>query len=302
MGKTKERKIQFFKLTCNSDTDINEVFRRINDLPKNDTSRYVRKANSKDEHSLFFDYLGDDYTEGQFALRRNENLPSKEKFGIIDPIILDDGQCLYEPSHFVYFPTYKVIGFEYNHFGSRALAFDLYLTQVIDVSPDVINIEPLIDADVLSKFNNTSLITEVEIKIDSLKIPNVNSQTDLEDWLHYTNQTLDMDTICSSFRISKRKGKSVFPIAQIKTYFLKLWREKQHNNFDKLKFKGYNKDGETMLVDMIKDTFCYKTTVGTTDDKHNRIIPADMYKAIRESYGENKPTIEQSAIKFNITE
>lgn len=279
------------------EVDLIEVLKKIDGLPhqKGMNGRYL---NSQDYPELSLQELDarDNLCMGKIGFRRTHDLPYKERSGKETPLVLDQGECLFEPSHFVLLKN-KVLGMEYNHQGPKAGNLKTYIERKGFGDVSYVELAYLIKSSTMTKLKRFRVLTSVEIKVEQ---SGLQALSVLNDSIGNAAKTMfdihgGVNSIQFTLNAEPRKKERGFQISKLLKALPEALGSEGAEGISKLKVKGIDAEFvKTDEVNVLSDKIVSKKLVEIATTDHRYIDSEDMYLKIVEAYKENKNEILSS--------
>ena len=312
-----ERKIFFYKITCNVDGQeckINDVFdgyiKLLNSNYENLEARnlavpYFEKFHFLDISKHQFD---EDVYWGKFYSLRSTDFPYlfNMQSGNRQEISSNDEDTLMEQTHFACFTNQRLIVSEYNFYGARIEKLADYLTKIMfEINPSkryVISILPIIIPEYFKQIVDYTSISKIQFKVahPGLKILSEEGIIGISDII---KSNLDETTdYCIDIELSGGGRGKVLPIKNTKSFLSKIVSAiKKGNEYDlnksdddstafrKAKLKAYNPNEFKLIpYDLLDEKLVYTCYVEKISNKSKYVNSDKMYDEIMTAYRNQK--------------
>ena len=177
---TRNRRIHFFDLKAvYYDSQDRKAEHEADVLPlfaKLQTLRYSRASDSAivsvwgDDLIASIDVPAPDFIAGRFSKVRTTNLPGLVSEKGYRRVRLRRGEGLYEPSHFVYFPSTRVMAMEFNVHAPQGRLFGHYLKQLAtthNLMIDDIKLVVKVDPNTIARLRSLGVLTKIEASVSN---------------------------------------------------------------------------------------------------------------------------------------
>ncbi len=280
------KKIYFSRFLVNLSNPDDSVAKILSDLEKIPFTDNKRYQQTEDGFSVILKTTPyKNYFRCLLGYSRKRELPSLEIKGAITPLSIPTGAAVFEGTHFLYFPEYRILVSEYNHFGPRIIRLGEHLrVQFLN------RIESTETTPILNRGAEEILADIQTPKKFIFKVHRTHNAKALDDNLFDALKSIGKSSNGEILELSlsgKRKsanGLTLNFLDKIPNY---LSSQASLEGLEELKIVGINrKTGKKETFDFLKDCLSAEKDESLIDDAHKQLNSDDMYIALEIAFQE----------------